>query len=102
MIPCCRSTNVMTDTEQSKLVVDMVKERNVLRSELVLLSEQIHKTQQGMREATEAANLASQGDWQAVERGFDYQDAPSFAQSIIRLRDVKARIDELEKRLDGC
>ena len=92
----------MTNTEQDQLVGDMVKERNVLRRERILLNEQIHKTQQGMREATEAANLASQGDWQALERGFDYQDAPSLAQSLRRLRDVKARIDELEKRLDGC
>ena len=93
---------MMTETDQDQLVGDMVKERNVLCRERILLNEQIHKTQQGMREATEAANLASQGDWQALERGFGYQDAPSFAQSLRRLRDVKARIDELEKRLDGC
>ena len=92
----------MTNTEQGKLVVDMVKERNELRRERTLLNEQIDKTRKGMREATEAANFASQGDWEDVERGFGYQDAPSFAQSLIRLRDVKARIDELEKRLDGC
>ena len=37
-----------------------------------------------------------------LERGFDYQDAPSFSQSLRQLRDVKARLDELEKRLDDC
>ena len=92
----------MTEKEQDQIVGDMVKERNALRRERILLNEQIHKTEQGMRGATGAANLASQGDWQALERGFDYQDAPSFAQSLRRLRDVKARIDELEKRLDSC
>ena len=92
----------MTKTEQDQLVGDMVKERNALRRERILLNEQIHKTQQGMRAATEAANLASQGDFLACERGFDYQDAPSFAQSLTRLREVNARLDELEKRLDAC
>lgn len=93
---------MMTDTDQDRIVGDMVKERNALRRERTLLNEQIHKTQEGMRAATEAANFASHGDFLACERGFDYQDAPSFAQSLRRLRDVKARIDELEKRLDGC
>ena len=93
---------MMTETDQDQIVGDMVKERNSLRRERILLNEQIHKTQQGMRESTATANLASQGDWQALERGFDYQDAPSFAQSLRRLRDVTSRINELEKRLDGC
>ena len=92
----------MTETEQDQLVGNMVKERNALRRERTLLDEQIHKTQKGMRQATEAANLASHGDWQALERGFDYQDASSFSQSLRSLRDVKDRIDELEKRLDSC
>ena len=92
----------MTNTEQDQLVGDMVKERNALRRERTLLNEQIHKTQEGMRQASGAANLASQGDFLACERGFDYQDAPSFAQSLIRLRDVKSRLDELEQRLDCC
>ena len=93
---------MMTETDQDRIVGDMVKERNTLRRERTLLNEQIHKTQEGMRQASGAANLASQGDFLAVERGFDYQDAPSFAQSLIRLRDVKSRLDELEKRLDCC
>ena len=93
---------MMTETDQDQIVGDMVKERNALRRERTLLNEQIHKTRQGMRQATEAANLASHGDWQALERGFDYQDAQSFSQSLRHLRDVKARLDELEKRLDSC
>ena len=92
----------MTNTEQDQLVGDMVKERNALRRERILLNEQIHKTQQGMRAATAAANLASQGDWQALERGFDYQDAPSYTQSLTRLREVTVRLAELERRLDAC
>ena len=93
---------MMTETDQDQIVGDMVKERNALRRERTLLNEQIHKTQEGMRQASGAANLASQGNWQALACGFGYQDAPSFAQSLRRLRDVKARIDELEKRLDSC
>ena len=89
----------MTETEQGKLVIDMVKERNELRRERILLNEQIHKTQQGMQKATDAARRYWQQD---VDCELDYQDAPSFAQSIIRLRDVEARINELQKRLDGC
>ena len=92
----------MTDTDHNQIVGDMVKERNALRRERTLLNEQIHKTQTGMRQATEAANLASHGDFLACEQGFDYQAAQSFAQSLTRLRDVKARLDELEKRLDSC
>ena len=92
----------MTGTEQDRLVGDMVKERNALRRERTLLDEQIHKTQKGMQSASEAANLASQGDFRALEQGFDYQDAASFAQSITRLREITARLKELEHRLDRC
>ena len=38
----------MTETDQDQIVGDMVKERNALRRERILLNEQIHKTQQGM------------------------------------------------------
>ena len=55
-----------------------------------------------MREATEAATLASHGNFLKCEQGFDYQEAQSFAQSLKRLRDVNFRLDELEKRLDDC
>ena len=93
---------MMTETDQEQIVGDMVKERNALRRERTLLNEQIHKTQKGMREAIEASNLASHGDFLACEQGFHYQEAQSFAQSLTRLRDVNSRLDELEKRLDSC
>ena len=93
---------MMTETDQDQIVGDMVKERNALRRERTLLNEQIHKTQKGMREATEAATLASHGNFLKCEQGFDYQEAQSFAQSLKRLRDVNFRLDELEKRLDDC
>ena len=93
---------MMTDTEQDQIVGEMVKERNALRRERTLLSQQLDKSGKGMRAATAAANLASQGDWQALERGFDYQDAPSYTQSLTRLREVTVRLAELERRLDAC
>ena len=92
----------MTGTEQDRMVGDMVKERNALRRELVLLTEQIHKTQNGMKSASRAANLAWQGNVSELEQGFDYQDAASFAQSISRKREIEARLKDLEDRLDRC
>ena len=57
---------MMTETDQDQIVGDMVKERNALRRKRILLNEQIHKTQEGMRQASGVANLASQGDCQAL------------------------------------
>ena len=92
----------MTPEDQDRLISDMVKERNALRRERALLAEQVRRTQEGMRAAQGAANLASQGDYQAVERGFTYENAESFADTLKRGRAVEARLAELNERLDSC
>ena len=80
----------------------MVKERNALRREHTLLKEQVSQTQTGMRAAWEAANLAWQGNYNAVESGFTYEDAEAFADTLKRCRAVETRLAELDERLDAC
>ena len=92
----------MTQEEQDRLISDMVKKRNALRHERTLLDEQISQTQQGMRDAAGAANLLHQGNTNALERGFSYQDAETFAVTLKRRHAVELRLEELTQRLDAC
>ena len=92
----------MTPDEQDCLISKMVKERNALRRERTLLNEQISRTQQGMNDASGAANLMNQGDYTRLERGFDYQDTEAFVGTLRRWRTVTERLTELTERLDAC
>ena len=92
----------MTQEEQNRLISDMVKERNSLRRERALLNEQVGRSKNGMRDASEAANLASQGNYERVQSGFNYQDAEAFTVTLQRLGAIDARLEELDQRLDAC
>ena len=92
----------MTPEDQDRLISDMVKERNALRRENTLLNELVTQTQQGMQDARGAANLTEQGNSSALARGFDYQSADDFADTLRRRETVRARLAELNERLDAC